>query len=459
MSKAQDYARAQHEQTKADFLDLLRIPSISTDMAYKADVRRAAEWIAAKMRAIGLTAELIEMDEGNHPVVLGTWDGAGASARTVLIYCHYDVQPAVVADGWDSEPFEPVEKDGQIFARGATDSKVHVIAQMAAVEALIASGECQVNIKLVFEGEEESGGRTINAIVAQHIDKLQADVAVISDGVIRGPKQPALIYGLRGIITMELHVYGPQTDLHSGHWGGTVHNPAQALAEIIAQLHDANGTVTVPHFYDDVATITDEEHAVLAESEPSINEEWDEVANAAQRWGEADYNLHERIGARPTLEINGIAGGYYGDGFKTVLPAHAMAKISCRLVPDQDPRQIIQHVKDHIQALAPPSVGIEFRNEDAYAPAAVLDRKRITMQAAYRAYEQGWGVKPVWERAGGSVPITYEMLKITPEVVLMGFSYKGGRAHGPNENIYLDMLYNGVNTMIHFLREMGETQA
>lgn len=455
MTNPYEYAKNKQETFTERFTELVAIKSISTDPAFKDDVRQAADWIATRMEAVGLQSELIDMPEGRHPCVLGTWNGAGDDAPIVLVYCHYDVQPAVVADGWDTNPFDPTIFDGKLFARGATDSKVHVMAWMSAVEALLATDSCPVNLKLLFEGEEESGGETISALVAQMPEKVAADVAIISDGIIRSPEQPAIIYGLRGITTMEVHVYGPQKDLHSGHFGGTVHNPVQALAEIVAGLHNETGSVTVAGFYDDVLVLDADERSVLAESDVSIEQEWSDVANAPRQWGEPDFTLHERIGARPTLEINGMCGGYTGDGFKTVLPAHAFAKISCRLVPNQDPETILEQVKTAIIKLAPDTVRVEFKHVKSSAPAIRLDYNGQAMQAAYRAYEHGWGVAPVFERAGGSVPITHDMLQITDNVAIMGFSYKGGGAHGPNENIPLDMFYKGIQTAIYFLQNVA----
>jgi acetylornithine deacetylase/succinyl-diaminopimelate desuccinylase-like protein len=455
MIQAHEYANQNRETFKARFLEILRIKSISTDMAFKDEVMKAANWIAEKMGVIGLEAEVISMPEGRHPVVFGTWNGAGDNAKTVLIYCHYDVQPAVIEDGWQSEPFEPIEKDGKIIARGATDSKVHVMAWLSAIESLLKTDACPVNIKLLFEGEEETLGATIGAFINQHPEKVKTDTVIISDGIIRAPEQPSITYGLRGVVTLELRVDGPQKDLHSGHFGGVVHNPAQAIAEIITKLHDEQGRVTVTGFYDDVAVLSDEERALLAESNPMMEQEWGDVANAPEQWGEEGYSLHERIGARPTLEINGIHGGYTGEGLKTVLPAHAFAKISCRLVPNQDPEKTLQQVVDYIKEIAPSSVKVSFPMLDASAPAVLLDYEGVAMQAAYHAYEKGWGVKPVFERAGGSVPITSTMMQITDNIAIIGFSYKGGGAHGPNENIYLDMFYKGIDTAIYFLQDIA----
>jgi acetylornithine deacetylase/succinyl-diaminopimelate desuccinylase-like protein len=453
---AHNYAEEHRESFKERFIELLKIKSISTDPAFAEDVAEAAHWIAVRMTTLGFHSELINLPEGRHPLVLGIWNGAGENAKTVLIYCHYDVQPAAIADGWNTDPFEPTEREGKIFARGATDSKVHVIAWLSALESLLKTSGCPVNIKLLFEGEEESGSETVTAFIKQFPEKAKADVVVISDGIIRSPEQPSLIYGLRGILTFELHLTGPQQDLHSGHFGGTVHNPAQAIAEIVAKLHDEQGRVTVPHFYDDVAVLSEEERALLAASDTDMESEWTKVANAPKQWGESEFSLHERIGARPTLEINGIGSGYMGEGFKTVLPAHALAKISCRLVAKQDPHKTMKQVQHYIESLIPPTVKAEFRKVEAESPAVLLDVHNPAMQAAFRAYEKGWGVKPVFERAGGSVPITNDMLHISKNLAIMGFSYKGGVAHGPNENIYLDMLYKGIDTAIYFLEDIGD---
>jgi acetylornithine deacetylase/succinyl-diaminopimelate desuccinylase-like protein len=331
------------------------------------------------------------------------------------------------------------------------------MAQLKAVESILSTDEkSPVNIKLIFEGEEESGSENINAFVAQHGERLRADVCVISDGCIVDAQQPSLVYGLRGITTMELHVTGPENDLHSGHYGGNTHNPVQALTEIIAQLHDENGKVTVPGFYDNVLELDNEERALLAKVTPWVDADWAKVANAPQPWGEAEYSLHERIGARPTLEINGIAGGYYGPGFKTVLPAKAMAKISCRLVSDQEPLRIVELVRDYIEQITPPTVRSDLVFMEHGAKAILLDQKSTAMQAAAVAYEKGWGKKPIFERAGGSIPITYTFQDVCDEIVIMGFTYKGGRAHGPNENIITDMFYKGIDAAIQFHYEYAK---
>lgn len=458
MIESHHYADTHAERFKNQLIELLRIPSISTQAEHAADVRRAAQWIADDLRSIGFdTAEVIEStQQGQLPIVYGEALRAGANAPTVLVYGHYDVQPAAIADGWHTNPFEPVERDGKIYARGAIDSKSNVVAQIKAAESLLAS-QCPVNLKLIFEGEEESSGQHLPRYVAEHAERLKADVIVICDGSMASRQQPFMPYALRGIMCMQLTVYGPIKDLHSGHYGGTVHNPLQALAEIIAKLHNADGSIAVPGFYDDVLPIPDADREELAKVLPYLQAEWAEVAAAPEQWGEAGYNLHERIGARPTLEINGMAGGYFEQGFKTVLPAKAWAKISCRLVANQTPERVYQQVSDYIRQIAPPTVRIETQQLDGGYPLAPVPLDSTPMQAAVKAYERAWGVRPLFTREGGSVPIAVDLQReIGAPVVLMAFGYKGCSAHGPNEHVYLDMFQKGIHTMIYFCQALVE---
>lgn len=458
MSNPYQYAKRNQERFLDEYQELLRIRTISTQPQHAEDVARAAEWLREMMLRIGMdSAEVILMPAGRCPLALGEWNGAGEAAPTILIYCHYDVQPAEVADGWDTEPFEPTIKDGRLYCRGAVDSKLHVMSNLKAVESWLASDDKpKVNIKVVLEGEEESGSENINAFIAAHPERLAADIAMISDGAILAPDQPSLTYGLRGITGLELHVSAPVSDLHSGHWGGSVHNPIQALCEILARLHDENGTVTVPGFYDDVAAVTPQDRALLEKVEPFMQAEWDDVVSAPAVWGESEYILPERLGARPTLEINGIHGGYTGAGMKTVLPARAFAKITCRLVPHQDPARALRCVMEHIKRIAPSSISVDMRPSEPGAEAVLLDVDGPAMAAAAEAYTFAWGVEPVYERAGGSVPITFECMKVAKEVVIMSYGLKSGRAHGPNENIYLQNFYNGIQSTIKFIDVVGE---
>jgi acetylornithine deacetylase/succinyl-diaminopimelate desuccinylase-like protein len=453
------YARANASRFEAALIDLLRIPSISTLPEHVGDVERAASWVIDEMRRIGLTRAEIFQKPGYLPLVYGEWLGAGENAPTVLIYCHYDVQPARLADGWTSEPFVPTARDGKLYARGALDSKLHVIAHLKAAESLLASGGLKVNLKLLFEGEEESGSEHIIDFVAEQAELLRADVCVVSDGSMPDPGQPVLPYALRGIVGMELVVTGPKRDLHSGHYGGSVHNPIQALAEIMAALHDESGRVTVPGFYDAVRPVDDEERAALAAIEAWTAAEWEMVAGAPSQWGEPGYTLHERIGARPTLEFNGISGGFQGEGTKTVIPAQASVKITCRLVPDQDPQHMYALVRDYIQSITPPTVQAELRLSDLGAPGILLDRHTQAMQAAMRAYEQAWGRRPLFSREGGSVPVIAALKQaLACPLVIMPFGYKGGGAHSTDEFIYPEMLHKGIHTAIDFYRRLAEDQ-
>lgn len=453
MHFAHEYARQHNDRFLEDLKHLIRIPSISTQPEHAGDVQAAADWISGEMEKVGFeTVEQIKMPEGRHPLVFGTWMGAGSDAPTVLIYCHYDVQPAELEDGWHTDPFDPVVKDGIIYGRGATDSKINVITQLRAIESLLASPEkSPVNIKFILEGEEESGGETINAFVAKHADRLAADVSVISDGPIITPDQPSMVIGLRGIVSLEVHVQGPVRDLHSGHFGGNVHNPIQALTEILAALHDENGTITIPGFYDDVPDPDPAEREAIDAANKYYDENWGQTAAAPEVWGEAGYTIQEKAGIRPTLEINGIWGGYSGHGVKTVLPAKAGAKITCRLVPNQTPTQILEVIKDHIEELTPPTVKVNVVMQDMGATALRLPYDSKAVAVANRAFENHWGVKTVMEVAGGSVPIASTFANITDEIVMMGYAHKGGQAHGPNENNHLSMFGKGIGTAIDFM--------
>ena len=450
-TSALDYARKHAERFEAEYFALLRIPSVSTLAEHAADVNAAAEWIANNMRQIGLS-DVQKIDrEGALPLVFGQYTGAGPDAPTVLVYSHYDVQPAEMADGWLTDPFTPTLKEGKVYARGAVDTKCHVMAHLKAIESMLATGGCPVNMKYLFEGEEESGSEHIYAFIPENLDLLQADVCVVSDGSMPDPDQPVLCYGLRGIVTGELVVTGPQRDLHSGHFGGNVLNPIQALAEIIAKLHDEEGRVRVPGFYDDVREISADEHEVLKAYERWMESDWNNIANAPQPWGEPYFMMSERMGARPTLEINGMAGGFYGEGFKTVIPHRAMAKISCRLVPDQDPNRIASLLRDYIAEITPPSVTAELVELEEGAPGVLVDLNEPVIQSVISAYEAGWGKEPVLMRGGGSVPVVSNFQQdLGIPVVMMPFGIGAGGAHGPNEYMILGMFHKGISTMISF---------
>ena len=454
MDNALHYAKQHQQDYQNQLIDLLKIPSVSTDSAYAKEVKRAGEWVVADMQRIGLTAELIETNR--HPLVYGEWLGAGDDKPTVLFYGHYDVQPAMLADGWDHEPFDPIEKDGFLYARGASDDKGQFLIHLKAVESILKSeGTLPVNVKFIIEGEEESGGESIESYVINHSDRLQADAVVVSDTSMATTNEPVIVVALRGGTKMELHVSGPKSDLHSGSYGGVVHNPAQALAEIISKLHDADGRITVPGFYDDVKQLTADERAAIAQVKYDEDELYAETG-VPQSWGEPDFTILERIGARPTLEVTGIAGGYYGEGFKTVIPQKAIAKLSCRLVANQDPVKIFALLEKHIKSITPSTVKSELINLGSGRWAS-MDIDNPIMQSAVQAYKNGWGYEPVFMREGGSIPIVAHMQEnIGAPVVMMGFGLNTDSLHAPNEHFSIDHFHRGIQTSIHFMYEISK---
>ncbi|MDX1993121.1 MAG: dipeptidase [bacterium] len=449
-----DYAKTNAGAFRSQLHDLLKIPSVSTLPQRAEDVRRTAEYIAADMRRIGLHNVEV-MPTGGHPVVYGERLDAGSSAPTVLIYGHYDVQPAEKGDGWTDDPFTPVERDGKIFARGSSDDKGQMFIHVKAAESILSTeGKLPVNVKFIIEGEEEIGSPNLVPFLVANREKLKADVCVISDTGLLSPEQPSIIYSLRGLTAMEIIVQGPNVDLHSGVFGGAVHNPVQALAEIVAQLHKPDGSVAVPGFYDDVLALAEAERAELRKTNWS-DEEW-QLMTGAPAWGEPGYTLRERVGARPTLEINGMAGGFYGDGIKTVLPARALAKVTCRLVANQNPQKIFELVRDYVQQIAPPSVKVQVNQLRGSGSPALVDIHTPAMQAAISAYEKGWGRAPVFMREGGSIPIVADFQReLGTPVILMGFGLNTDGAHGPDEHFVIEMFHKGIDTAIHFLYEIA----
>lgn len=451
MNPALDFAHAHAARFRQELADLLRIPSISTDPAYAQEMIQASDWLVKHLNAIGLRAERI--DTQRHPMVYAEWMNAG-DAPTVLIYGHYDVQPADKGDGWHTAPFEPVEHEGKIYARGATDDKGQFFAHVKAVEALLqADGKLPVNVKFIIEGEEEAGSASIRHFIDTQPDQLQADVCIISDTSMVNIDQPVIINALRGGIAFELRVTGPRQDLHSGMFGGTVHNPALALAEILSQLHHPDGRVAVPGFYDDVRPLTDDERAAIN----ALNwteSDWQEATGAPAPWGESGYSLLERIGARPTLEISGMSSGYTGSGFKSIVPGSASAKIGCRLVADQDPQRVFERIRTYIEQITPPTVQVDLTWGRGF-PASLVNIDHPVMQTAVQAYESGWGARPVFKREGGSIPIVGDFQqKLGLPVVLMGFGLDSDNLHGPDEHFSIAMFERGIATSIAFLQLM-----
>ncbi len=456
MQKALTYAKENAEAFRQQLHDLLHIPSISTLPEQAGAVREAAEWLSDNMRRAHLENVKVLPTDG-HPVVYGDWLHAGENTPTLLVYGHYDVQPAEKSDGWDSDPFVPVIRDGKLYARGASDDKGQMFLHVKAAEAMLeAEGRLPINIKFIFEGEEEIGSPNLASFLNQHKDMLDADMCVISDTGILSETQPSIIYALRGLTAMELIVEGPAMDLHSGMFGGAVHNPVQALAEIIAKLHNEDGSIAVPGFYDNVVALSDLEREELKKTDWS-EEEFTRITGAPQAWGEKDFTIRERVGGRPTLEINGMAGGFYGSGVKTVLPARAIAKITCRLVADQKPYRIYELIRDYVAKITPPTVRSEVRHLKGSGDPALADIETPAIKAAISAYEKGWGAAPVFMREGGTLPIVADLQNILSlPVVLMGFGLNTDGAHGPNEHFVVEMFHKGIDTVIYLYQEIAE---
>lgn len=450
--KAIAHAHASRDAYLAQLQDFLRIPSISTLSERKPDIERAARWIADDMGRVGLeNVEIIPTD--GHPVVYGDWLGAGEDAPTVLVYGHYDVQPVDPLDLWESDPFDPVVRDGEIYARGSSDDKGQMLVHIKAVESMLAAeGKLPVNVKMIFEGEEEIGSPSLQPFVMTHKDQLAADSSLISDGRVLGADQPSIVYALRGLTYMEIRVSGPKRDLHSGSYGGSVHNPAQAVAEIIAALHDENGTITIPGFYDRVRPISDEEREALRQV-PYTLDIWQDETGLKKPWGEAEYTLLERVSARPTCEVNGMWGGFQGEGGKTIIPAEAGAKISMRLVPDQDPNEIAELFARYVTRLASDMVKVEVIRHSAGWP-AITPLDSPEMKAAAAAYEAAWGTAPVFTREGGSIPIVAVFQNVLgAPAVLMGFGLDDN-IHSPNEHFRIQNYYRGIDTVIHYYHNL-----
>jgi len=432
---------------------LLRIASVSTDPAHAPLVAACAEQVAADLRAIGVDDVEVVATPGN-PIVVAS-HVVDSDAPTLLIYGHYDVQPADPVELWDSPPFEPTERDGRLYARGAIDDKGQVHLHIKALEARLQSGVgLPVNVKLVIEGEEEIGSRNLADFLAANAERLACDAVIVSDTGMMAPGVPTIAVGLRGIAYLEVHVQGPRGDLHSGEYGGAVVNPANALASMIAALKDEDDRVAIPGFYDDVRPVTEADRERLAALPHSDGELLVETG-APALGGEKGYSSLERIGFRPTLDVNGLLSGYTGEGAKTVLPAKAMAKISMRLVPDQDPREIERLFTEHVQALSPEGVTVTIRPHHGGQPWAA-DPTHPVFEAAAAALRETFGRDPVYVREGGSIPIIplFERTFGAP-VLLLGFGLPGSNLHAPNEWIDLATYHRGIETVARFYDEVA----
>ncbi|OKK06339.1 peptidase M20 [Streptomyces sp. CB03234] len=448
------------EQHRAAFLDdlaeWLRIPSVSAQPAHAPDVRRSAEWLAAKLKQTGFPVAEVWETEGA-PAVFAEWPSGEENAPTVLVYGHHDVQPAAREDGWDSDPFEPVIRGNRLHARGAADDKGQVFFHTLGVRAHLAlTGRTApaVNLKLLVEGEEESGSPHFRALVERHSDRLAADAVVVSDTGMWSETTPTVCTGLRGVADCEIELYGPDQDIHSGAFGGAVPNPATVAARLVAALHDENERVTIPGFYDDVEELTDAERALIAEL-PFDEASWLANATSYGTLGEAGYSTLERVWARPTAEVNGIGGGYQGPGGKTIIPSSAQLKLSFRLVSGQDPYVIEAAVRDWVAARVPAGIRHKITFGAPTRPCLTpLDHPALqsVVRSMSRAFD---GAKIRFTREGGSGPAADLQDVLAAPVLFLGISVPSDGWHAPNEKVELDLLLKGVETTAHLWGDLS----
>ena len=445
------YIESSHERYLAELKELLAIPSVSSQAQRKPDMVRAAEWLMNHMTGIGLQHAQI-LETAGHPIVYTDWLGAGGKP-TILVYGHYDVESEDPVGEWLSPPFAAEVRDGNLYGRGTADDKGQLFIHLKAIEAFLKNGgTLPVNIKILFEGEEEIGSQNLIQCIHDHGDLFAADIVVISDTDIFAKDVPSITYALRGIAYLEVEVTGPNVDLHSGSFGGAIHNPIQVLTEMIASLHDKNGRITVKGMYDDVRPLTKAERAAFKRL-PWSDKKYAQSLGLKQLYGEKGFTTLERLWARPTLECNGIWGGYTGEGVKTVLPSKAYAKISMRLVPDQSSEKIAKLFEKHFKSLAPKTVSVQVRNLHGGEP-AITPVESPGVQAAIIALEKGFGKIPLYQREGGSIPIVVDFKKLLGiDSVLLGFGVPEENAHAPNEFLILDNFFRGIKTVAHYYNE------
>lgn len=451
---AVSYAQSNYKRFLKNLVSLISIPSISTSPAHEQDMVRAAKWLQSYLLEIGMShAEIFETK--GHPVVFAEKNCGRPDRPTVLIYGHYDVQPPEPMDLWHTPPFEAQQDGDLLIARGASDMKGQVIASISAVESMIAQDALPVNIKFVLEGEEEIGSPNFPAFIRDHADLLKCDVVLNPDAGMVSPEIPTIIYALRGLSYFELIIRGPSHDLHSGVFGGVIHNPAIVLAEAIAGMHDAQGRIMLPGFYDRVIPLSSDEKEKLAQL-PITAEYYRSQTGVPELFGEAGYTEIERIGARPTLDVNGMISGFTGAGSKTIIPSYAMAKLSMRLVPDQDPEEVQRQLHKYLSNKLPATITWELKYLGGGSP-SISDINHPAIHALSAAFESVWGVKPVYKREGGSVPITSDFQKILQvESVLTGFGLPSDLIHSPNEHLHLPTWEKGIIGLIRFFYNYSE---
>ena len=435
------YLQQHADRFVEELCDLLRIPTISADPASKPQMLRGAEWVHAQFRDLGLRAEIVPT--AGHPIVYAEWLQA-PGAPTVLVYGHYDVQPPDPLDLWTTPPFEPTVRDGQLFARGATDDKGQFFTHVKSTEAWLRTvGKLPVNLKFVIEGEEEVGSKNLDDFLSSRRDELKCDVAVISDSSQYTADIPAITVGLRGIIACEVTVTGPKKDLHSGVFGGSVTNPANGLAKMIAALHDDQGRVQIPGFYDDVSPLSASERAEFA-ALPFNETEYRTELGVPAVWGEAGFTTLERRWARPTCDVNGLTSGYQGAGPKTIVPSKASVKITCRLVPNQNPEKLLKNLEAFLKSKLPTGLTLQFESFHG-APGFLMDRNSPYLTAAAQAVEAGFGKQPVSIREGGTIPVVTTFREILGvDTLLLGWGLNSDNLHSPNEHFSLANFQRGI---------------
>ncbi len=455
MSELFDYIDKNKDRFESELFELLRIPSVSTDSSHKEDVHKAAKFLSDHLKEIGLKDVEICETKGN-PIVLAKNLEAGPDKPTVLIYGHYDVQPPDPLDLWTSPPFEPVVKDGKVYARGASDDKGQAFLHVKAIEAwLKTGGDLPVNVKLLLEGEEEIGSPNLVPFLKERKEELACDMVLVSDTAMFAKDTPSITYGLRGLAYMELEVFGPDRDLHSGVYGGAVVNPLNALCRMVAKMQDENGKIQIPGFFDDVKDLTPEEREGYKKL-PFDEDGWKKSIGIEEADGEAGYSTLERKTGRPTLDMNGMWGGYQGEGAKTVLPAKAGAKISMRLVPNQNPKKIAQLFEDYCNEIKPKGVKIKVTPHHG-GDAAMTNLDFYGLKAAAKAFKDVYQKEPLFTREGGSIPIVADFERVLGvNTILMGFGLNTDAIHSPNEHFHLADYHRGIKTSARFLEVLED---
>lgn len=430
----------------------LSIPSVSTDSIHKEDISKAAGFLETYLNEIGFD-KVEQQETGGHPLVYAEYNQAGSDAPTVLFYGHYDVQPVDPIDQWKSDPFQPEVRDGRLYARGASDDKGQVFMHLAVFEALMKTdGKLPLNVKVCIEGEEEIGSENLYNILQEKKEQFAADFAVISDSGMVAENQPTILYGLKGFTGIEINVTGPDHDLHSGMYGGAIRNPIMALTHILASMKNEEEVITVDGFYDDVEPLTDHERELIKQVE---GEDYRKSAGVPDTASEKGYTAKEHTMGRPTFEINGMYGGYQGEGTKTIIPSTATAKITCRLVPGQDPEHVQQLLEKHIQNAAPSGITVDVQKEKLSAKAYKVEPDNPLIKKAAESYTKAFGKETVYVRMGGSIPVVEWIENIYKmPIVLLGFGTPDDRLHSPNESFPLDSFDKGMETLVHYWNDI-----